>query len=101
MHKSINVAAALAIAFGATSAMAAKRSAIRAPAVKAVMQRAAPMFQAADIDNSGNLDSMKWLSAGAPAESFGAVDVNNNGSTGFFEMVRVAVARVMASRRPG
>lgn len=84
----------LAIGFGATAASAARR-----PVVAAVTAKVMPRFQALDTNASGSLDAAEWAATSAPANSFGLVDLNDNGSIGVFELVRVAVAKAVARRR--
>jgi hypothetical protein len=94
MRSAIIMLSVLAFGFTATAANAARR-----PAVRAVAAKVAPRFQALDINSSGSLDAGEWAATSAPASSFGLVDLNDNGSIGMFELVRVTIARAVTRRR--
>lgn len=95
MRKIITIVAALAIGFGAASATAAARR----PVAKAVAVKVTPRFQALDTNSNNSLDATEWAATSAPANSFGLVDLNDNGSIGMFELVRVTIAKAVAKRR--
>lgn len=94
MRTIITIATVLAISLGATAASAARR-----PVVKAVAAKVTPRFEALDTNTSGSLDAAEWAATSAPANSFGLVDLNDNGSIGLYELIRVTVAKVAAKRR--
>ena len=84
----------LAIGLTSTAATAARR-----PFVAAVSAKVAPKFQALDTNNNRSLDASEWAATGAPANSFDGIDLNNNGTIGFVEMIKITVARIVARRR--
>ena len=94
MRTSITIITVLALGFGATAASAARR-----PAVKAVVAKLETRFNALDTNSSGGLDANEWAATSAPANSFGAFDLNENGNIGPFEIIRVAIARFAPRRR--
>ena len=81
------------IAIGLTS------TAARRPFVAAVSAKVAPKFQALDTNNNRSLDASEWAATGASANSFDGIDLNNNGTIGFVEMIKITVARIVARRR--
>jgi hypothetical protein len=84
----------IAIGLTSTAATAAKR-----PVIAAVAAKVAPKFQALDTNNNRSLDTTEWAATGAPANSFDGIDLNNNGNIGFFELVKITVAKIVAKRR--
>jgi hypothetical protein len=84
----------IAIGLTPTAATAAKR-----PFVAAVAAKVAPKFQALDTNSNRSLDAAEWAATGAPANSFDGIDLNNNGNIGFFELVKITVAKIVAKRR--
>ena len=90
----MTVVTIVAIGFAATSASAARR-----PLVAAVAAKVTPRFAAIDINANGSLDATEWAATGSPPNSFDLVDRNDNGSIGLFELIRVAVAKIVARRR--
>lgn len=91
--------ATLAVAIastGLTSAASARK--VTRPVVAAVAVKVAPVFKAADTDNSRTLSTTEFSAAGGNADNFGLIDANNNGELGFFELLRAAVARFLSRR---
>lgn len=94
MRTATTIAMLLAISFGATAASAARR-----PHVAAVAAKVTSRFQALDTNNNRSLDTAEWAATSAPPNSFGFVDLNDNGNIGLHELIRVTVARLVAKRR--
>lgn len=94
MRTTTTIIVMLAVGLSATSASAARR-----PVAAAVAAKVTPRFTAIDLNRNGSLDSTEWAATSAPANSFGLVDLNDNGSIGLFELIRVTVAKVVARRR--
>ena len=94
MNKSISMAAVAALCAGLFFATAA--DAKRKPLVKVVAAKIAPAFKAADADSSRQIDSSEWANAGYNADNFAKVDLNQNGTVGFWETLIVTLAKLKA-----
>ena len=93
MRRTVTIITAIAIGMAATAASAAKRP------PPPIVAKVTTKFAALDTNNDKSLDSTEWAATSAPPNSFGFVDLNDNGSIGLYELIRVTVAKIVAKRR--
>ncbi len=77
---------------GLTMASAAEARLSRVQTV--VLVKTAQKFRAADTDRSRQLSQAEFTTAGGNANHFDAIDANDNGEIGFFELLRAFVWRI-------
>lgn len=93
-------AAALALLATAAAPAAAAPAPAR-PLVKATALKTLRAFRAADADRSRSLSSDEFAAAGGQDSGFDALDVNNDGSIGYFELLRGVFLRLKARINAG
>lgn len=93
------IATGLALALALSMGMASAADAKRRPVVKAVAAKVAPAFKAADLDANRQLDSNEWAGAGYNAGAFAKVDLNTNGTVGWFEVLLATLEKLKAGRK--
>ena len=79
------------LALVATPVAAAPR-----PAVKAVTVKTLRSFRAADTDRSRSLSAGEFTAAGGQSTGFEALDLNDDGNVGYFELLRGVFLRLKA-----
>lgn len=77
---------------GLTLASAAEARLTRAQTV--VLVKTAQKFRAADSDRSRQLSPAEFTTAGGNGEHFDAIDANDNGQLGFYEVLRAVFWRI-------
>lgn len=85
----ILICGAAVLALIATPVTAAPR-----PVAKAIAAKTLRGFHRADTDRSRSLSPEEFTAAGGQEAGFEALDVNNDGSIGYFELVRGVLLRL-------
>jgi hypothetical protein len=63
---------------------------------KAVAVKTAQAFRAADVDQSRQLDTSEWTTAGYDSGNFAAIDRNGNGTLGYWETLAAVFTSLKA-----
>ncbi|KPF68125.1 hypothetical protein IP88_11925 [alpha proteobacterium AAP81b] len=60
----------------------------------AVMARTAAAFRQVDADRNRSISPAEFTAAGKNAENFDAIDANDDGGLGYFEVLRAVIFRL-------